>query len=68
MTRCYPGRPTSGRGDRTPTPREQDLCEFWRDWELELLRPDHGGGVLIDVRGMLDRAAAEARGVAYWCL
>jgi uracil-DNA glycosylase len=39
VTRCYPGRAASGRGDRTPTPREQDLCEFWRDWELELLRP-----------------------------
>jgi uracil-DNA glycosylase len=39
VTRCYPGRAPSGRGDRTPTPREQDLCEFWRDWELELLRP-----------------------------
>ena len=31
--------PPSGRGDRTPTPREQELCSFWRDWELELLRP-----------------------------
>jgi uracil-DNA glycosylase family 4 len=40
VTRCYPGRPASGRGDRTPTQREQDLCAFWRDWELELLRPD----------------------------
>ena len=40
VTRCYPGRPAAGRGDRTPTPREQDLCEFWRNWELELLRPD----------------------------
>jgi uracil-DNA glycosylase len=39
VTRCYPGRPASGRGDRTPTPREQELCSFWRDWELELLRP-----------------------------
>ena len=39
VTRCYPGRAASGRGDRTPTPREQQLCEFWRDWELELLRP-----------------------------
>ena len=27
------------RGDRTPTPREQELCSFWRDWELELLQP-----------------------------
>ena len=39
VTRCYPGRAASGRGDRTPTPREQELCEFWRHWELELLRP-----------------------------
>jgi uracil-DNA glycosylase len=39
VTRCYPGRAPSGRGDRTPTPREQELCAFWRDWELRLLRP-----------------------------
>jgi len=39
VTRCYPGRAASGRGDRTPTPREQELCAFWRDWELRLLRP-----------------------------
>ena len=39
VTRCYPGRAASGRGDRTPAPREQELCQFWRDWELELLRP-----------------------------
>lgn len=39
VTRCYPGRAASGRGDRTPTPREQDLCSFWRDWELELRQP-----------------------------
>ena len=39
VTRCYPGRAPSGRGDRTPAPREQELCQFWRDWELELLRP-----------------------------
>jgi uracil-DNA glycosylase len=39
VTRCYPGRAPSGRGDRTPSPPEQELCSFWRDWELELLRP-----------------------------
>jgi uracil-DNA glycosylase len=39
VTRCYPGRAPSGRGDRTPTPREQELCSFWRDWELQLLEP-----------------------------
>jgi uracil-DNA glycosylase family 4 len=39
VTRCFPGRAPGGRGDRTPTPREQDLCSFWRTWEFELLRP-----------------------------
>jgi uracil-DNA glycosylase family 4 len=39
VTRCYPGRAPGGGGDRTPTSREQELCTFWRDWELELLRP-----------------------------
>ena len=39
VTRCYPGKAPSGRGDRTPTPREQQLCAFWREWELQLLRP-----------------------------
>jgi len=39
VTRCYPGRAASGRGDRTPTPEEQRLCAFWREWELRLLRP-----------------------------
>jgi uracil-DNA glycosylase len=39
VTRCYPGRHPSGRGDRPATPREQDLCSFWLDWELRLLRP-----------------------------
>jgi uracil-DNA glycosylase len=39
VTRCYPGRAPSGRGDRTPTPQEQELCEFWHRWEVELLRP-----------------------------
>jgi uracil-DNA glycosylase len=48
VTRCYPGRPPSGRGDRTPTPREQDLCQFWRDWELELLRP----ALIVTVGGL----------------
>ena len=48
VTRCYPGRTASGRGDRTPTPREQELCAFWRDWELELLRP----GLIVTVGGL----------------
>jgi uracil-DNA glycosylase family 4 len=39
VTRCYPGRAAAGGGDRTPTAREQDLCSFWREWELRLLGP-----------------------------
>ena len=39
VTRCYPGKSPSGKGDRVPTPTEQELCQFWRDWELELMRP-----------------------------
>jgi uracil-DNA glycosylase len=39
VTRCYPGKASSGRGDRTPAPREQELCAFWRDRELALIEP-----------------------------
>ena len=39
VTRCYPGKSPSGKGDRIPTPREQQLCAFWREWELRLIRP-----------------------------
>jgi uracil-DNA glycosylase len=52
VTRCYPGRAPSGRGDRAPTPREQDLCSFWRGWELELLRPE----LVVAVGGLAIRA------------
>ena len=50
ITRCYPGKAPSGRGDRTPTPHEQELCAFWREWEVRLLRPNlivPVGGVAI---------------------
>jgi uracil-DNA glycosylase len=52
VTRCYPGRPASGRGDRTPTPREQELCSFWHRWEVELLRPR----LIVPVGGLALRA------------
>jgi len=51
VTRCYPGRAASGRGDRTPAPRELELCAFWRDWELRLLRPE----LVLTVGGMAAR-------------
>jgi uracil-DNA glycosylase len=48
VTRCYPGRASSGRGDREPERREQELCSFWRQWELELLQP----GLIVTVGGL----------------
>lgn len=48
VTRCYPGKGASGRGDRTPSTREQELCAFWRDWELRLLRPQ----LIVPVGGL----------------
>jgi uracil-DNA glycosylase len=51
VTRCYPGKPASGRGDRTPTPREQELCAFWREWEFELIRPR----LIVPVGGLAAR-------------
>jgi uracil-DNA glycosylase len=51
VTRCYPGRAASGRGDRTPTPEEQRLCAFWREWELALLRPR----LIVTVGGLAAR-------------
>ena len=47
-------------------PHDEFRSRAVRDF-VDLLRADRGG-VLIDVRGMLDRAAVEAHGVAYWCL
>jgi uracil-DNA glycosylase len=51
VTRCYPGRAPSGRGDRTPASREQELCSFWTDRELELLRPQ----LIVPVGGLAIR-------------
>jgi len=39
ITRCYPGASRSGRGDRVPSPAEQELCSHWLDAELALIRP-----------------------------
>ena len=69
VTRCYPGRAPSGRGDRTPTPQEQDLCEFWRDWELELMRPQLvvPVGALAARRLLGVKSITECVGVRYEC-
>jgi uracil-DNA glycosylase len=51
VTRCYPGKHLSGRGDRPATPAEMDLCAFWLDWELRLLHPE----VVVPVGGLAVR-------------
>jgi uracil-DNA glycosylase family 4 len=48
VTRCYPGRAPSGRGDRTPTTHEQNLCATWREHELRLLQPE----LIVTVGGL----------------
>ena len=60
VTRCYPGRAASGRGDRTPTPREQELCAFWHEWELELLRP----ALIVPVGGLAIKRLLGISGLA----
>jgi uracil-DNA glycosylase len=39
ITRCYPGKGKSGRGDRVPTATERKLCRPWRERELAIIRP-----------------------------
>jgi len=51
VTRCYPGRAPGGGGDRTPSAHEQELCSFWREWELRLLRPR----LIVPVGGLAAR-------------
>jgi uracil-DNA glycosylase len=60
VTRCYPGRAQSGRGDRTPTRREQELCAFWRRWELVILRP----ALIVPVGGLAIRQLLGISGLA----
>jgi uracil-DNA glycosylase len=60
VTRCYPGGAPSGRGDRTPTPREQELCAFWGEWELRILRPK----LIVPVGGLAIRRILGIGGLA----
>jgi uracil-DNA glycosylase len=39
VTRCYPGPSPSGRGDRVPSPKEQETCAVWLESELRIIRP-----------------------------
>ena len=39
VTKCYPGRQSSGNGDRVPSRREQELCRIYLDQEIHLVDP-----------------------------
>lgn len=70
VTRFYPGPAASGGGDRTPTAREQELCAFWREWELALLRPrlivPVGGLAIRRLLGISSLDACVGEHFDYW--
>ena len=39
ITKCFPGKATSGVGDRRPSPAEITLCAPWLEREVAILRP-----------------------------
>jgi len=39
LTRCFPGKPPNGKGDRAPTRTEQDLCAPFLIREIALIQP-----------------------------
>jgi uracil-DNA glycosylase len=51
VTRCYPGKSPGGRGDRTPSRAELDLCSFWLEPELALVSPE----LVLTVGGLASR-------------
>jgi uracil-DNA glycosylase family 4 len=60
VTRCYPGRSPSGSGDRVPTAAERELCSFWFEWELHLLRPE----LIVAVGGLAIRRLVRGRSLS----
>lgn len=40
ITKCFPGKATTGAGDRRPSPPEIALCAPWLEAELALVRPE----------------------------
>jgi uracil-DNA glycosylase len=40
VTKCFPGKQASGKGDRVPSVAEQKLCRPWLDTELVLIKPE----------------------------
>jgi uracil-DNA glycosylase family 4 len=40
ITKCFPGKASSGSGDRRPSPAEIALCAPWLEAEIALVRPE----------------------------
>lgn len=40
ITKCFPGKASTGAGDRRPSPAEIALCAPWLEAELALMRPE----------------------------
>jgi uracil-DNA glycosylase len=52
VTKCFPGKATSGSGDRRPSAREIALCRPFLDAQMVLVRPQTillVGGLAIDL-------------------
>ena len=60
VTKCFPGKATSGGGDRRPSGAEVAQCRPWLDGQLDLLRPR----LLLLVGGLAHGAFAITRGRA----
>ena len=39
VTKCYPGKDKNGKGDRVPSPAEQQLCRPFLEREIALIQP-----------------------------
>jgi uracil-DNA glycosylase len=57
VTKCYPGRSGSGKGDRVPTREEQALCRPFLEQEMALIRPS----LIIPVGGLAIKLFYPAR-------
>jgi uracil-DNA glycosylase len=48
VTKCYPGKNSSGHGDRVPSKAEQTLCRPYLEQEIALVKP----ALVIPVGGL----------------
>ncbi len=69
ITKCYPGRNKTGKGDRVPTRAEQRLCARFLKGELALVHPQIivpvGGLAIRHFLGQIKLAEVVGRSFAY---